>query len=129
MLLRLLQDYWGLRKPNLVISVTGGAQKFKLVPKLREVFRRGLMKAAQSTGAYIISGGSHSGVMKYVGQAVRDSSLIRAGDGGENLVAIGIATWGTVQGKHDLVDAEVSYHLATYISYIQFNLLELYNQD
>lgn len=117
MLLRLLQDYWGLRKPNLVISVTGGAQKFKLVPKLREVFRRGLMKAAQSTGAYIISGGSHSGVMKYVGQAVRDSSLIRAGDGGEGLVAIGIATWGTVQGKHDLVDPEVrNYHLT--LSYL-----------
>ncbi|RDD39507.1 Transient receptor potential cation channel subfamily M member 2 [Trichoplax sp. H2] len=109
MILRLLQDYWGLRKPNLVISVTGGAQKFKLVPKIREVFRRGLMKAAQSTGAYIISGGSHSGVMKYVGQAVRDSSLIRSGEGGENLVAIGIATWGTVLGKHELVDAEGSF--------------------
>ena len=47
---------WNLEIPNLVISVTGGAKSFVLKPRLKEVFRRGLMKAANSTGAWIITG-------------------------------------------------------------------------
>ncbi|KAK2146847.1 hypothetical protein LSH36_582g03043, partial [Paralvinella palmiformis] len=48
-MLHLLQDLWCLPPPNLLISVTGGAQDFTMVPGLKEVFRRGLMKAAEST--------------------------------------------------------------------------------
>lgn len=47
---------WTLEVPNLVISVTGGAKSFVLKPRLKEVFRRGLMKAAKTTGAWIITG-------------------------------------------------------------------------
>ena len=48
----LLQDLWYLPTPNLLISVTGGAKDFTMVPGLKEVFRRGLMKAAESTGKF-----------------------------------------------------------------------------
>lgn len=47
---------WNLEIPNLVISVTGGAKSFVLKPRLKEVFRRGLIKAAKSTSAWIITG-------------------------------------------------------------------------
>ena len=43
-------NHWGLDRPNLLISVTGGAKNFHMRPRLKEVFRRGLMKAAASTG-------------------------------------------------------------------------------
>jgi hypothetical protein len=46
----LLYDVWKLDVPKLIISVTGGAQNFSLKPKLREVFQKGLVKAAISTG-------------------------------------------------------------------------------
>lgn len=46
----LLSDYWGLTAPRLVISVTGGAKALKLKPRLRDSFKRGLVKAAASTG-------------------------------------------------------------------------------
>ena len=49
-------DRWDLEIPNLVISVTGGAKSFVLKPRLKEVFRRGLIKAAKSTSAWIITG-------------------------------------------------------------------------
>jgi transient receptor potential cation channel subfamily M member 2 len=49
-IMSLLYDVWDLDKPKLIISVTGGAQNFSLKPRLREVFQKGLVKAAISTG-------------------------------------------------------------------------------
>ena len=56
LILKLMLDRWNLEIPNLVISVTGGAKSFVLKPRLKEVFRRGLIKAAKSTSAWIITG-------------------------------------------------------------------------
>ena len=50
----LMMHVWGLEKPNLLISVTGGANFFNMKAKLKEAFRRGLMKAARSTGKCIL---------------------------------------------------------------------------
>ena len=49
-MLDLMIHHWHLDKPNLLISVTGGAKNFTMRARLKEVFRRGLMKAAESTG-------------------------------------------------------------------------------
>ena len=46
----LMVNKWGMVPPNLLISVTGGAKNFAMRPKLKDAFRRGLMKAALSTG-------------------------------------------------------------------------------
>jgi len=59
-LLSVLFDCWRLKRPRLLISVTGGAQNFNMKPKLKDVFSRGLVKAALSTKAWISSGGSHA---------------------------------------------------------------------
>lgn len=56
LILKLMLERWDLEIPNLVISVTGGAKSFVLKPRLKEVFRRGLIKAAKSTSAWIITG-------------------------------------------------------------------------
>lgn len=76
-LIDLLLNCWKLDPPKLLISgkriilkdvillnminfdflkVTGGALNFKLKPRLRDVFRKGLIKAALSTSAWISSG-------------------------------------------------------------------------
>lgn len=47
---QLMMKVWGLQKPNLLISVTGGANFFNMKTKLKQAFRFGLMKAARSTG-------------------------------------------------------------------------------
>ena len=57
------------------------------------------------TGAWIISGGMHTGVMKHVGQAVRDHALSSATQG--QIVAIGVATWGIIHNREALVHSEV----------------------
>uniref|UniRef100_A0A3Q0QYY3 TRPM SLOG domain-containing protein n=1 Tax=Amphilophus citrinellus TaxID=61819 RepID=A0A3Q0QYY3_AMPCI len=104
-LYHLLTEQWKLSPPNLLISVTGGAKNFYLKANLKNMFHRGLIKVAQTTGAWIITGGTHTGVMKHVGQAVRDYALSSSMQG--NIVAIGVATWGIIHNMDVLVDPEV----------------------
>jgi len=53
------------------------------------------------SGAWIITGGMNAGVMKHVGEAVRDYTVTH---GNKNqVVAIGIAPWGCVAGKETLI--------------------------
>jgi len=54
-----------------------------------------------ASGAWVISGGSNTGVMKHVGEAVKSSSC-------DKRVAIGIATWGCISNRDQLLDAKVS---------------------
>uniref|UniRef100_A0A3Q3E7Z3 TRPM SLOG domain-containing protein n=1 Tax=Labrus bergylta TaxID=56723 RepID=A0A3Q3E7Z3_9LABR len=103
-LYQLLTEQWKLSPPNLLISVTGGAKNFNLKARIKNMFHRGLIKVAQTTGAWIITGGTHAGVMKHVGQAVRDNALSGSIHG--QIVAIGVATWGMIHNKDALVRPE-----------------------
>lgn len=58
-----------------------------------------------SLGAWIITGGTNAGVMKHVGEAVRDYGLVSAST--NPIIVIGVATWGCIQNKEDLTDSEV----------------------
>ncbi|XP_063806758.1 transient receptor potential cation channel subfamily M member 2-like [Pseudophryne corroboree] len=97
-LYELITQHWGLRVPRLLISVTGGAKNFSINPRLKKQFIRGLVKAAKSTKAWIITGGSHAGVMKHVGEAVQEIS-----GGQQEIVLIGIAPWGTIHNRKSLL--------------------------
>ncbi|KAL9966190.1 hypothetical protein ACROYT_G024228 [Oculina patagonica] len=101
LVLKLMLERWNLEIPNLVISVTGGAKSFVLKPRLKEVFRRGLIKAAKSTSAWIITGGTNAGVMKHVGEAVKEQAITFGSEDKVNV--IGIATWGIVDRKDSLI--------------------------
>lgn len=48
----LMTQHWGLDVPNLLISVTGGAKNFNMKLRLKSIFRRGLVKVAQTTGRH-----------------------------------------------------------------------------
>lgn len=56
---------WQLELPKLLISVHGGLQNFELQPKLKQVFGKGLIKAAMTTGAWIFTGGVNTGEWKW----------------------------------------------------------------
>nr|XP_061799468.1 transient receptor potential cation channel subfamily M member 2-like [Nerophis lumbriciformis] len=101
---QLMTEQWKVSPPNLLISVTGGAKNFYLKTRLKNVFQRGLIKVAQTTGAWIITGGTNTGVMKHVGQAVRDYYLSSSMQG--QIVTIGLATWGVIHNKEVLVHSQ-----------------------
>ncbi|XP_069495749.1 transient receptor potential cation channel subfamily M member 2-like [Ambystoma mexicanum] len=93
---------WNLSAPNLLISVTGGTKNFSMKARLKNLFNRGLIKAAQTTGAWIITGGTHSGVTKHVGEAVRDFSMTSS-QMDSDIIAIGIANWGLLHNRDSLI--------------------------
>lgn len=93
------QSGWNLQAPKLIISVTGGAQKFTIPQRMKKAFKRGLIKAAASTGAWIISGGTNTGVMRLVGEAVADEFHKQS----TNLTVLGIATWGKVALREQMI--------------------------
>ncbi|XP_019522858.1 PREDICTED: transient receptor potential cation channel subfamily M member 5 [Hipposideros armiger] len=101
----LLLAEWHLPTPNLVVSLVGVERPFAMKSWLRDVLRKGLVKAAQSTGAWILTSALRTGLARYVGQAVRDHSLastsIKA-----RVVAIGIASLGRVLHRRLLDDAQ-----------------------
>ena len=49
---------------------------FSLQPKLARVFRKGLLKAATTTGAWIFTSGVDTGVMRHVAAALEGNVLI-----------------------------------------------------
>uniref|UniRef100_A0A8C2TNQ0 Transient receptor potential cation channel subfamily M member 8 n=1 Tax=Coturnix japonica TaxID=93934 RepID=A0A8C2TNQ0_COTJA len=110
----LMTQHWHLKTPNLVISVTGGAKNFALKPRMRKIFSR-LIYIAQSKGAWIFTGGTHYGLMKYIGEVVRDNTISQSSE--ENVVVIGIAAWGMISNRESLIRSgdNEGYYLAHYI--------------
>lgn len=70
--MKLLWKGWRLSPPSLVISVLGGLANFQLQPKLKRVFNQGLLKAAQTTGAWVVTTGLDTGVTWHVRDALEE---------------------------------------------------------
>ena len=87
-----LEKFWRLPRPDVLISVTGAADSILLTSQLRRVFDRGLAAAAAMTNAWIFTGGTDSGVMKLVGEAMHKYGLV-------DVPIIGIAPWGAIVGR------------------------------
>ncbi|CAI9735606.1 Hypothetical predicted protein [Octopus vulgaris] len=105
--INLIKRLWYTSLPNLLISVIGERQYFLLDPFTTEALGRGLVKAAQITGAWIISDGLHTGVAKHIGKAIHDNEAAMTGK--KKVVTIGIASWNCVQNKESLVNEEGSW--------------------
>ncbi|XP_052830019.1 transient receptor potential cation channel subfamily M member 2-like isoform X2 [Octopus bimaculoides] len=96
MMMHLIALLWNLALPDLLISVTGERKDLQLTPGI-EIFLHRLVKAAETTGAWIISTGLHTGVEKHIGKTIHD-------DVKNKIVTIGIAPWNCVQNKESLVN-------------------------
>jgi hypothetical protein len=102
-ILTLLHKYWGLTCPNLILTVTGGAKSFQMSKHITRKFRQGIVRASQSAGAWIITGGTNEGVMRHTGKAIRDFAVRSTGKGSQeaagDIVCLGIATWGIIKNR------------------------------
>ncbi|XP_074863155.1 transient receptor potential cation channel subfamily M member 7 isoform X2 [Carettochelys insculpta] len=102
-ILQLILKEWQMELPRLVISVHGGMQKFELHPRIKQLLGKGLIKAAVTTGAWIITGGVNTGVAKHVGDALKE----HASRSSRKICTIGIAPWGVIENRNDLVGRDV----------------------
>ncbi|XP_078026969.1 transient receptor potential cation channel subfamily M member 6 isoform X4 [Epinephelus lanceolatus] len=102
-LLQLMLREWQMEKPKLLLTVQGGSENFTLPVKVKQAFSKGLITAALSTEAWILTDGINTGVSKYVGEAVKTF-------GGHNLRkrnTVGITPWGVIDNNTDLVGRDV----------------------
>ncbi|XP_061765362.1 transient receptor potential cation channel subfamily M member 4-like isoform X1 [Nerophis ophidion] len=109
MVYTLMTAHWDLPAPNLVVSVVGGEGKTKVKTWVREVLRQGLVKASQSTGAWILTAGLREGVGRCVGEAVRDHATAASSVSLNKVVALGVAPWGLVHNRQQLVNPQGSF--------------------
>ncbi|XP_034068678.1 transient receptor potential cation channel subfamily M member 6 isoform X4 [Gymnodraco acuticeps] len=102
-LLQLMLREWQMERPKLLLTVQGGSENFTLPLKVKQAFSKGLITAAISTGAWILTDGINTGVSKYVGEAVKTF-------GGHNLRkrnTVGITPWGVIHNNSDLLGKDV----------------------
>ncbi|CAF0797093.1 unnamed protein product [Didymodactylos carnosus] len=98
---RFMRNGWNLNVPDLIITVTGGAKKLKMSARLRKTFQQGLVSAAVTTNAWIITAGTNAGVVKEVGEALNNYRYKNRKQG-LNVPCIGICSWGYTAGKEQL---------------------------
>ncbi|XP_072495576.1 transient receptor potential cation channel subfamily M member 5 isoform X1 [Notamacropus eugenii] len=96
---------WSLPAPNLVVSLVGEEQNFPMKPWLRDILRKGLVKAMQSTGAWIFTSALRVGLARHVGQAVRDHSLASTSTK-VRVITIGIVSLSRVLHKEVLDNSQ-----------------------
>ncbi|XP_077358167.1 transient receptor potential cation channel subfamily M member 4-like isoform X1 [Festucalex cinctus] len=115
MVYTLMTAHWGLPAPNLVVSVVGGEGRTKVKTWVREVLRQGLVKASQSTGAWILTAGLREGVGRCVGEAVRDHATAASSVSLNKVVALGVTPWGLVHNRQQLVNEQGSFPAKYYV--------------
>uniref|UniRef100_A0A914VVH5 Transient receptor potential cation channel subfamily M member 3 n=1 Tax=Plectus sambesii TaxID=2011161 RepID=A0A914VVH5_9BILA len=106
----LFEKVWQIEPPKLVITVHGGIANFDMQLKLARVFRKGLLKAAKTTGAWIITSGIDAGVVRHVAAALEGGGAYSRSR--SKIVTIGIAPWGLLKKREEFIgrDGTVSYH-------------------
>uniref|UniRef100_A0AAY5ETQ0 Transient receptor potential cation channel, subfamily M, member 4a n=1 Tax=Electrophorus electricus TaxID=8005 RepID=A0AAY5ETQ0_ELEEL len=110
----LMTSDWGLSAPNLVLSLVGGGHE-KVKGWVREVLRKDLVRAAQSTGAWIMTSGLSEGVGRCVGEAVRHHRAAASSPSHSKVVALGVAPWGLVCNRQQLVNPKGSFPARYYV--------------
>ncbi|KAJ7398184.1 Transient receptor potential cation channel subfamily M member 5 [Pitangus sulphuratus] len=92
---------WKLPAPNLVVSLVGEEENFQMKPWLRDTLKKGLIKAAQSTGAWIFTSALRVGITRHLVQAVRDLALANTSSR-VSVIAIGITSLRKIQHREIL---------------------------
>ncbi|XP_053336833.1 transient receptor potential cation channel subfamily M member 6 isoform X1 [Clarias gariepinus] len=100
---------WNMAQPKLLISVHGGTDNFSLPPRVGQAFSKGLIRAAETAGAWIFTDGFNTGVSMYVGDAVK---LYGTHERRKRTV-IGITPWGLIENHTDLIGRDVLRHYQT----------------
>jgi len=101
-----MDHFWTMPKPEVIITVTGGAQDFQLTHLQQIAFDRGLVSAAQSAKAWIFTAGSDTGVMRLVGNALAKYNV--------DLPVVGVFPWGVVNEREQLANASSSSSVTAY---------------
>ncbi|CAH8518866.1 unnamed protein product [Schistosoma turkestanicum] len=83
---RILTEKWNLKPPTLIISIL--SSHAELTKRFKNTLKKGLWKAAEGSGCWIITDGFDHGMTKVAGEAVRDYTEAY---GNDHMIMVGIA--------------------------------------
>ncbi|KAL3319622.1 hypothetical protein Ciccas_001705 [Cichlidogyrus casuarinus] len=101
-LMGLMKKHWFMlepEKPSLCLSIIGGAKKFKMESKQKQIFLEGLINAAQTTNALIITSGLSVGIVKVVGDAFQNLHSRFFDRKSQQIKCLGVSPWGYVLNR------------------------------
>ncbi|CAF1153400.1 unnamed protein product [Adineta steineri] len=90
----LLVNDCGDTKPALILSIYGGAKYFTMTEKLEKEIIRGIIDAAATSSAWILTTGINNGVSKLIGEGISHYRLLKAYP--NKIICIGLTKWGTI---------------------------------
>ncbi|CAF3904829.1 unnamed protein product [Rotaria sordida] len=90
----LILEDCGKQKPALILSIYGGAKYFTMTERLEKEVIRGVIDAATTANAWILTTGINNGVSKLVGEGISHYSLLR--EYPNKVKCIGMTMWGTI---------------------------------
>ncbi|CAF4191196.1 unnamed protein product [Adineta steineri] len=90
----LLVNDCGDTKPGLILSIYGGAKYFTMTEKLEKEIIRGIIDAAATSNAWILTTGVNNGVSKLIGEGISHYRLLKPNP--NKIVCIGLTKWGTI---------------------------------
>ncbi|CAH8586785.1 unnamed protein product [Schistosoma bovis] len=83
---RILTEKWNLKPPTLIISIL--SSHAELTKRFKNTLKKGLWKAAEGSGCWIITDGFDHGMTKVAGEAVRDYTEAY---GNDHMIMVGVA--------------------------------------
>jgi hypothetical protein len=63
-IMKILKREWSLEMKKMIIKVKGGKEKFEMKKKIKKIMRKGMLKDEKTTGAWIFTGGTNTGVTR-----------------------------------------------------------------
>lgn len=87
-----MEKNWKLKRPQVLLSITGAINDFALDPEESEELMAGLAETAKSVGGWFLTSGSHSGMAKYMGKALKLHA--------DKVPIIGVVGLGTLKGRN-----------------------------
>ncbi|CAF0984122.1 unnamed protein product [Adineta steineri] len=81
-------------KPALILSIYGGAKYFTMTEKLEKEIIRGIIDAAATSNAWILTTGINNGASKLIGEGISHYRLLKSNP--NKTVCIGLTKWGTI---------------------------------
>lgn len=85
-----------LKRPKIILSIMGGAKKLNVPSNWKKDFKAGLIKAAKTANAWIITGGLNAGISKLVGDAISEEIST------DNVAVIGVCPYGAIEETDSL---------------------------
>ena len=89
-----LIDNWGLKVPDIIVSVTGTLNHVNLRHEEFSAFQSGLVKVVSTTKCWVITGGTNDGADELVSRALKEVQYLKwLGKNEMNFDLIGVTNW------------------------------------